>query len=106
MDFKELSVKINTALSKTLTDVKVVILKEDGAIGIFKIISDSYDGLSFPQRLTLTLTLIKNEDSSILQKFDLTFILLSKIENTNWTDLEEANQKLRDNTEKQAAKEF
>jgi hypothetical protein len=106
MDNNQLSLKIVTAVSKSLTPDAVSLLKADGIIATVKIVSAAFDGLSFTKRLDLTIEAIEGSNPALLTDYDLTFILVSPIENANWTDYKELNRKTKEDAEKVAAKEI
>lgn len=106
MDIFEVSVKIGNLVSKSLTPESVSVLKADGSIGTIKIVSPSFDGLSITDRLTRTVDIIRNGDPSILKQFDIAFVLVSPVENSEWIDYAELNKKAKEEAEKSAAKEL
>lgn len=105
MDSQELLVKIEQAVSKSLTPEQVSNLKNDGRIQTIKIVSSAFDGKGIAARLEMALSCINQFDPQLLKKFDLTLVLVSKIEDKNWIDFEEANNNSRSNSKKYAAKE-
>lgn len=106
MDNNPLSLKIMTAVSKSLRPDSVSLLKADSIIATVKIVSAAFDSLSFTKRLDRTLEAIKGADPALLTDYDLTFILVSPIENANWTDYKELNRKAKEDSDKAAAKEI
>ena len=92
MDSSELLVKIEQAVSKTLTPESVSSLKDDGRIQTVKIVSGEFDGKGISARLGMTISAINKTDSDLLKKFDIAFVLVSKIENKNWIAFEEMNK--------------
>ncbi len=106
MDTKELLVKIREAVSITLTPEYVSTLKDDGMIQTIKIVSDIFIGKNISTRLEMTLKCIRDFDPSLLLKFDITFVLVSKSENINWIDFEEENRDIKSGTGEFAAKEI
>lgn len=106
MDNNQLSLKIITAVSKSLTPDSVSLLKADGIIATVKIVSAVFEGLSFTKRLDRTLEAIEGANPDLLIDYDLTFVLVSPIENANWTDYKELNRKAEEDSDKTAAKEI
>ena len=94
MGSKELLLKIETSVSKSLTPESISIIKDDDFIKTVKIVSDAFIGKSLSSRLQMTLAPIRLNAADILVDFDLTFVLVSKSENQKWTDYEELNNKL------------
>ncbi len=104
MDSKILIDNIYKSLSKTLTDVSLELLKEDGNILNIKVISPSFAGMTESIRSDLVHEILHSEIPKSLIDFDITFTLVTKLENTSFSDFNQINEKSLTKTEKFASK--
>ncbi|MBV2168839.1 MAG: hypothetical protein KUL82_09040 [Bdellovibrio sp.] len=105
MDIFEVSLRIDSLLSKSLTPDSVSVLKANGSIGTIKIVSSQFEGLSLVERLTTTLQLINQSEPNLLNNFDIAFVLVSKSEDSTWVDYKKMNEETQTSTNKRVARD-
>lgn len=106
MDSKILIDTIYKSLSKTLTDVSIEMIAQDGNLYGFKVISPSFSGKTESVRSDLVHEILQSEFPKALVDFDITFVLLTKIENATFTDYNKINENSEYSQDKFAASEI
>ncbi|MFN8790844.1 MAG: hypothetical protein ACK5Y2_05240 [Bdellovibrionales bacterium] len=106
MATEQLLVVLELALSKSLTVDSIALLKDDGMIKTVKVVSSDYQDMELSERLAVTIRAIKKQSAEILKSYDITFILVSKIEDDSSVDYEALNKSPQPSKEKLAAKDL
>ncbi len=103
MDTKILLDTISKALSKKLTDISIESLKDSGSIQTIKVISQSFINLADTDRADLVYDILAEKCPEVLRQHDITFVLVSKIEDTHSTDYTKLNEQKEESLKESAA---
>jgi len=83
MDARKLCLEIEKA-SKSLTPVSVTILSFEDRLAEVRVVAEAFATMDIPDRFKAINDCLKAHDPSILRTFNITFELLSPVEEMKW----------------------
>lgn len=107
MVISQVLTELASVLSKELTAMDFFTLEQKSMSATCRIVSDSFAGLTFRERIELVYKIVNSTNSNLLKQHDIALILLSKAEFNEWdSDASQSHQKPTSGSSGVAAKEF